>query len=99
VAYTFKTLKTRNRSDDGDDGRLGCTQRARWAAGIIGAAALLRRHATVMASAIRLPSSKPHSPPSRQEAYQRAGYKPGTTVGFEGFEGGERGARSQRYLR
>jgi hypothetical protein len=49
---------------------------ARWAAGIIRAAASLRQRATVMASAIRLPSYKSHSPPSRQGAYQRAGYKP-----------------------
>jgi hypothetical protein len=37
----------------------------------------LRQRATVMASAIRLPSYKSHSPPSRQGAYQRAGHKPG----------------------
>jgi hypothetical protein len=49
----------------------------RLAAGIIRAAASLRQRATVMASAIRLPSYKSHSPPSRQGAYQRAGYKPG----------------------
>ena len=37
----------------------------------------LRQRATVMASAIRLPFYKSHSPPSRQGAYQRAGHKPG----------------------
>ena len=57
-------------------GRWLLTQLARWAAGIIRAAASLRRRATVLASAIRLPSYKSHSPPSRQGAYQRAGYKP-----------------------
>jgi hypothetical protein len=51
-------------------------QPAEWAAGIIHAAASLRRRATVLASAIRLPSYKSHFPPSHQGAYQRAGYKP-----------------------
>ena len=59
---------------------------------------LLRRRATVLASAIRLPSYKSHSFPSRQ-GLSASQLQTGTTVGFEGFEGGERGARSQRYLR
>ena len=61
---------------------------ARWAAGIIRAAASLR----VLASAIRLPCTFPHpakGPISEPVTNRDHG-------GFEGFAGGERGARSQR---
>ena len=68
-------------------GEVGCRN--------IRAAASLRQRATVMASAIRLPSYKSHSPPIPPRGLSASQLQTRTTVGFEGFEGGERGVRSQ----